>query len=147
MHGDGMVIFAVRVVTERRKRKASTKIGAGRSDPRVDPEVRPGEVHVADRAVERHRQRAALAGQAAQAGEEVHVPRLPPQLAVGDPLEPDRLLEPYRLADRLVLGGGQRGRVDASVLVVPPPRLEGRRPEQAAHVVGPERRARRGHDR
>jgi hypothetical protein len=147
MHGDGMVIFAVRVVTERKKRKASTKIGAGRAHPRVDPEIRAGEVHVARSPVERHRQRAALAGQAAQAGEEVHVPRLPPELAVGDPLEPGRLLEPHRLAHRLVLRGGQRGRVDAPVLVIPPPRLEGGRPEQAAHVVGPERRARRGHGR
>jgi hypothetical protein len=118
------------------------------ADPRVDAQIRPREVDVARAAVERHRQRAALAGQAPQPpGEEVHVPRLPPQLAVGDALEPDLLLEAHRLANGRVLGRGQRGRVDAPFLALPPPRLEGGRPEQAAHVVGPEGRTRRGHDR
>jgi hypothetical protein len=97
--------------------------------------------------VEGHRQGAALAGQATQAGEKVHVPRLPPQLAVGDALEADHFLKMHHLANGRVLGRGERDRVDAPLLVLAAPRLEIGRPEQAAHVVGAERRAGCGHDR
>ncbi len=59
--------------------------------------------------------------------------------------EPDVLLHPHRLADRLVLDGTQLGVVDAARLVVAARLMERGWPQQAADVVGPERwcRARR----
>jgi len=75
------------------------------------------------------------------------VPGLPPLLAVGDALETGALLDPHRLADRLVLRGGEGRRVDAPGLTLPAPGLERGGAEQAADVVGPEGRARRDHAR
>ncbi len=119
----------------------------GPAHPSLDAQVGTGEGDVAPPAVEGHRQRAALAGEPAQAGEEVHVPRLPPLLAIGDALESGALLDAHRLADRLVLRGGQGRPVDAPRRVLQAPCLERGRAQQAAHVVGAERRSGRAHAR
>ena len=90
--------------------------------------------------MEGHRELPALAGEAAQPREEIHVPGPAAHLAVGDALEPDRFLQPHRLADRRILGGGQvRGGRPACVRLEAQ-RLERGRPQQAAHVVGAEGR-------
>jgi hypothetical protein len=77
---------------------------------------------------------------AAKGVDEVHVPRRPAELTVGGRLQAHLLLHPDRLDDLLILhrpefGGGDRA--DREILA----RLEQPlRPQQAAHVVGPERR-------
>ena len=112
---------------------------------RVDAQIRPREIHVAGPAVEGHRQPPALAAEPAQAGEEVHVPGPAAHLAIGDAEEPGRFLEPHRLADGLVLRGGQGGRARLPLVRLEAQRLEGGRPQQAADVIGAEGRARRPH--
>src|SRR5713226_2708385 len=53
-------------------------------DTRGDAQVGPREVHVAGAAVEGHRELLALTREAAQPGQEIHVPGLAAHLAVGD---------------------------------------------------------------
>src|SRR5262249_1963813 len=71
---------------------------------------------------------------------EVHVPGGPPELAVGDRSQPDVVLHPDRVADRVVLGGPQiivRDRAARGVLA----RLQhDTGTQQAADVIGPEGR-------
>src|SRR5581483_488760 len=74
--------------------------------------------------------------------DEVHVPRRAAELAVGRRLQPDLLLLPHDLADRLVLDAPQLVVVDAAGGVVLARLQEPLRAKQAAHVVGPERRGR-----
>ena len=72
--------------------------------------------------------------------EEIAVPRGPPVLAVGDRFEPDLLLQPHRLADRLVLDAGKlgRGELVAVARLARPAQLL--RAQQGADMIGAERR-------
>jgi hypothetical protein len=77
---------------------------------------------------------------AAEPADEVGVPVLAPELAVGDDLEPDPLLARHDGADRGVFDGSQASRVDLAACV----RLAGgedfRRPQETPDVVGPKKR-------
>jgi len=119
----------------------------GPAHARGDCEIGPREVHVARAPVEGHRQLAPLAGEPAEPGEEVHVPGLAAHLAVGDALEPGLLLQTDRVANRRVLGGAERGRAAPTLLALEAQGLQRGRAQQAAHVVGAERRTRRRHRR
>ena len=72
--------------------------------------------------------------------DEVHVPRRAAELAVGRRAEADVLLHADGRADRLVLDPAQLGRVDAAGGEVLARLQEPRGPEEAADVVGAERR-------
>src|SRR3989304_4399560 len=119
MQGDGMVSLGVRVVADFRNVKASTKIGSGRV-------TRLGILRSGRE-------------------EEVHVPGLPAHLAVGDPLKTRVLLELHAVADRGVLGGAELGGAHLAGLPLEAERLERGRAQQAANVIGAERRARISH--
>src|SRR6185437_6139545 len=73
---------------------------------------------------------------------EVHVPGGAPELADGDRPQPDLLLHPDRLADRVVLGGPQvtGGDRAARGFLTGLEQVAGA--EQAADVIGAERRCR-----
>src|SRR5262249_27740617 len=62
------------------------------------------------------------------------------ELAVSGQLEADALLQPDRLLDRRVLGGGERRIIDFASGPTPAHLGETRRPQQAADVLGAERR-------
>src|SRR5262245_12650534 len=72
--------------------------------------------------------------------EEVEVPPGAAELAVGGELEPDLLLLPDHLLDLAVLDLLQLRGADLALLALAPRGLERRRAQQAAHVIGPERR-------
>ena len=74
--------------------------------------------------------------------DEVHVPGGSPELAVRHGTETDILLQAHRVADGLVLDRAQFGRVDPSLREVVARGEQVRRAEQAADVVGAERRCR-----
>src|SRR5581483_1179857 len=80
---------------------------------------------------------------AVKAVDEVDVPPVAAELAVGDRLQPDRLLERDRLADALVLDRAQRGRVDLALLRLCARGMELLRAQQAADMIRPKRRLRR----
>jgi hypothetical protein len=73
-------------------------------DPARDGQIRPGEEDLARRPTEGDGQRLARAGEAAELGQEVHVPGLAPELAIRDALEARVLLELHDVADARVLG-------------------------------------------
>src|SRR4051794_35121974 len=75
--------------------------------------------------------------------DEVHVPRPAAELAVGHGPQADLLLHPDDLADRVVLDRAQLDRVDTPFGVVLARLQEPRRAQEAAHVVGAERRLHR----
>ena len=100
-------------------------------------------MHLAAAAAERDGNRLALADEAAELREEVHVPGGPPLLSVGDPLQARRLLQRDGLADRRVLGRAEVGSARSLGRHVRADLLERGRTEQAADVIGTERRARR----
>jgi hypothetical protein len=74
--------------------------------------------------------------------DEVHVPGGAAELAVGRRAEADLLLPADGLADRVVLDAAQLGGVDPPGGEVVARLQQLRRPQQAADVVGPERRSR-----
>jgi hypothetical protein len=65
---------------------------------------------------------------------------LPPELTVGDRLEPERLLQRHHLADGVVFGFGKRRLVDLFLAVTGTGIHQALRPAQAADVICPERR-------
>jgi len=69
------------------------------------------------------------------------VPRRAPELAVGRGSKPDVLLHPHDAADGVILGGPQLVGVDPARRASLPRAKELRWTEQAADVVGPERRS------
>src|SRR5262249_38978870 len=71
--------------------------------------------------------------------DEVHVPRGAAELAVGGGLQPDLLLLPHDLADRIVLDAAKLRRVDAAGSEVVASLQELGGTQQAADVVGAER--------
>ncbi len=70
---------------------------------------------------------------------EVEVPEITPQLTVGDRLQADRFLARDHRADRGVLGGAQRGRIDLAAAELLAGAAQGGGAQQAPHVVGTER--------
>src|SRR5262245_7784291 len=75
-----------------------------------------------------------------EALEEIEVPPGAPELAAGGELEADLLLLLDDLLDLAVLDLLQLRRADLALLAFRPRVLERRRAQQAAHVIGPERR-------
>src|SRR5215510_6367443 len=75
-----------------------------------------------------------------EAFEEIEVPPGAAELAVGGELEADLLLLLDDLLDLAVLDLLQLRRADLALLALRPRGLERRRAQQAAHVIGPERR-------
>ena len=80
------------------------------------------------------------AGDAAELVDEVHVPRRAAELAVGHRAQAEVLLQGDDVADRVVLGRAQAVGVDAAFAEVLPGLHELARAQQAADVLGPERR-------
>ena len=68
--------------------------------------------------------------------DESREPRAAAELAVGDRVEAGGLLHGHRVADRFVLKGGKRRRVDTSRRERLVALLQGPWPHQAADVVG-----------
>src|SRR5207245_302831 len=60
-------------------------------------------------------------------------------LAVGDDLEADALLERDRLSDEAILGVAKGFRRESAFVEIAAGHQQGRRPEEAADVLGPER--------
>jgi hypothetical protein len=85
---------------------------------------------------------AGLPGHAVELVDEVHVPRRAAKLAVGRRRQTDLLLLGHHLADRVVLDRPQRVRVDAPGREIVPRCEQPGGAEQAARVVGAERRPR-----
>src|SRR5262249_25604453 len=73
-------------------------------------------------------------------GEEIGLPGGAAVLAVGDRLEPGRLLLADQRDDLAVLDGAQRPGVDRAALALLPRLVQRRRAQQAADVVGAEGR-------
>ena len=115
MVGDGMVTFGMRLVTDLQE------LEIGELDrPRVaqlpgDVHHRRGEVDLAAGAVEARRDAAARLD-ALELLQKVDVEIGAPELAVGDALQPEILLEPDDVADRRVLDGTQLVLGDRSLL-------------------------------
>ena len=136
------------VVVAARNEKASAKIVSSRKTGAADAEARGRELDRLGGVAEGDRQVPLGLLHPAQLVDEVHVPGGPPELPVGRRAQPEALLEGDGGRDGLVLDGGQG-------LGREPPRLVGRpgleelaRAQQAADVVGPERRlGSRGHGR
>src|SRR5262249_5698900 len=101
------------------------------------------EVDLARPAVKADRDRLPLARPPGEPEEEVHVPGLPAQLAVGDAAQTRRLLERNDLSNGGILGGAERRLGGPAGLPLAPERLERGRAEEASDVIGPERRPRR----
>ena len=80
------------------------------------------------------------AGDAAELVDEVHVPRRAAELPVGRRAQSDVLLQRDDVADRVVLDRAQAGGVDAALREVVTGLHQRPRAQQAADVVGPERR-------
>src|SRR5207247_3888522 len=119
--------------------------GPGPGHPAGQAQIGAREEPVALAPVEGDGQYLALAGEAGELHQEVHVPGLSPHLPVGDPLESGVLLELHSLANGGVLGGGKLGRVRLARFLLETQRLEGGGTEQASHVIGTERRSRLSH--
>ena len=90
---------------------------------------------------ELHGQVARRLGYPANLVDEVHMPGGPAELSVGGRLQADLLLHPHRAGDLLVLDRAQAGRLDPSGGKVLAGLMQPRGAQQAADVVGPERRA------
>ena len=88
------------------------------------------------------RRQAAASLDAFQLLEEIDVKVSPPELAVGDALEPDVFLQADDIGDRRVFDGAQRCLADLSSPAALARFEELRRPQEAADVVGAERRLR-----
>jgi len=110
--------------------------------PVVDAQCRGLEVEVTGLVVEVHRQLLVGRVDALELVDEVHVPRRAAELAVGRGTQTRVALEGHRVADRPVFGRPQPCIVEIAG-PVPGSSLEERRwAQQAADVVGPERRQR-----
>ena len=127
----GAVLHEPKVVAEDRLRYAESPVDVHRGRREIDVAVGPVELNGQASLQLRH---------TVERVDEVHVPRRAPELAVGGRPQADLGLLANRLADRLVLDRAQRVTVDRA------PRERGtgleqlRRAQQAAHVVGAERR-------
>ncbi len=141
MLGDGIVSLGRAEETfSRTNSKSSPKIVSRERELRVDVGGRRRPVVLAVLVVEVHADRVVLdLVDAAELVDEVHVPGLAAELAVGRGLEADLLLAPDDLADRLVLQPAQLGVVDAAGGVVLAGLQKLLRAQQAADVVGSER--------
>ena len=100
------------------------------------------EVDVALVAVEVHRDVLLDLLHAADLVHEVHVPGRAAELAVGDALQADVFLHLHDSADRVVLDRLQLRGAHAAVLVLVTRAQQLFRAQQAADVIGPERRLR-----
>jgi hypothetical protein len=114
--------------------------GLPHADLAVDLQGRRGEVDPALSVAEVHHEVVAGAADPVQRVDEVHVPRGAAELAVGGGLQPDVLLHPDDVADRVVLGRAQLRVVDAPIGVVGAGAQQPLWAEQAPDVVGAERR-------
>src|SRR5262249_61833117 len=72
-----------------------------------------------------------------EAAQEVDVPPVAPELAVGDGLKPDRLLQRTAAGNGLVPAAPQRAAIDPPAPPPPPAVLCSARPRQHPTVVGP----------
>ena len=73
---------------------------------------------------------------AGQSGQVIKVPPGAPELTVGHGLETHGFLPRHGLANALVFGFPQRLRIDSALLKIGAGRLQTRRPQQAAYLVG-----------
>ena len=137
-----MVSFGVFFVTvSRRNENASPKIVSVQRDLARHSHRRGRVVVLALLVLELHVQALALhLLDAAELVDEVHVPGLAAELAVGGRLQAHVLLHGHDLADGLVLGRLERVVVDRARGVVVACLEQRLRPQQAAYVVRPERR-------
>ena len=143
MLGEGIVSFGTFVVhrlLQELERVAEDRLRD--AELPVDVQRRGRELDVALLVVELDGDVAGFLRDAVELVDEVHVPRLAAELAVGRGLQADLLLLAHDLADRVVFDRAQRRRVDATVREVVARLQELRRAEQAADVVGAERRLR-----
>src|SRR5262249_3110479 len=108
----------------------------------VDVQRRGRELDVAVGAVEPDRDVPRFLRDAVELVDEVHVPRRAAELAVRREVEPDLLLLADDLANRLVLDPAQLDVVDATLRVLLARFEQPLRAQQAADVVGAERRLR-----
>jgi hypothetical protein len=75
--------------------------------------------------------------------EEIHMPGAAAKLAIGYPLEANLLLNPDHIPDHIVLDAAQFFGREATGLMLGPRPQQFRRAQQAADVVGAERRSHR----
>lgn len=101
-----------------------------------------GELDVPVRAVEPDLDLLVRRADPAEPVDEVHVPGRAAELPVGGRPEPGLALHPDHVADGGVLRRGERGRVDAALGAAVPGREQLGRTQQAADMVGAERRGR-----
>jgi hypothetical protein len=113
----------------------------GEGEPAGDPVRRRAERHRSGLVLELDMQLPVAVDHAADLIEEIHVPRAAAHLAVGDPAQPERRLAPHRRGDRLVLDGAQFRRGEPPRLMLLPRLQQLRRAQQAADMIGAERRA------
>ena len=141
MLGDGMVIFgtAVRTCSDR-NRKSSAKIGSSRCTGFAHGDPGGDELTGALVVAELDHDLFLGAGDPAQLVDEVHVPRRAAELSVGRDVQADVLLQGDDIADRLVLDRAQAGGVDPARREIMAGLHQCSRAQQAADVVGPERR-------
>src|SRR5690606_36458843 len=109
-------------------------------DPVVHPQRGRGELDVPGLVVEPHLDLLVGRADPAEPVDEVHVPGRAAELPVGGRPQPRLALHAHDVADRGVLDRGEPGGVDAALRVVLPRGEELGRTQQAADVVGPERR-------
>jgi hypothetical protein len=74
--------------------------------------------------------------------QEIDVKVRPPEFAIGDALETDVFLQTDDIGDRRVFDGAERRFADLSLLATLARGQELRRPQEAADVIGAERRLR-----
>ena len=100
-------------------------------EPQQDgPRLRPLEQHLA---------LAVIGLDAVEPEQEIGLPGGAAELAIGDGFEPDRLLLGDHRGDLAVLDGGELRGADLAALMPGARLLEGRRPQQAAHMIGAKR--------
>src|SRR5205823_2768523 len=117
------------------------------ADRPIDPEGGRGELQGARLIAEPDGEALLAPADATELVDEVHVPGGPPELAVGGGPKPDVFLHGYDRPDRLVLGGPKLLTRQVPCRLGGPRLAERRRPQQAADVVGPERRRVHGEHR
>ena len=123
------------------EREVLAEDGAVQVDLAVDVQRGGRALDVARRVMELHFQVAGRLGHAAEGIDEVHVPGGAAELPVGGRLQAHLLLHPHRLGDLHVLDGPQVSRRDPAGGEVVAGLVQARRAQQAANVVGAERRA------
>ena len=140
--GDGQLRHLVAGRHSRQELEGVPEDRVPEPDPVVDAQRRGLEVEVTALVVEVHRQLLVGRVDALELVDEVHVPRRTTELAVGRGAHARFALEGHHVADRRVLGRPQPCVVEIAG-PVPGPRVEQRRrSQQAADVVGTERRER-----